>query len=73
MKRIALITGLAVMLASCGQTAFSSDSAKKDYRDERLNNATLHCRDHVEYMFMPNSYGGTFTPHLQVDGKPYTC
>lgn len=73
MKKIYFIAALALMVAGCGQTRFSGTEAVQDYQQGRMDKSVIVCRDHVEYLSFPNSYGGSFTAHLQVDGKPYTC
>ncbi|MCK9531432.1 MAG: hypothetical protein M0R77_12870 [Gammaproteobacteria bacterium] len=60
-------------LAGCGDTRFSSKESRTEAAQERIERAQIVCRDHVEYLSFPNSYGRTYTAHLQVDGKPYTC
>jgi hypothetical protein len=54
-----------LLLTGCGKA--------QDSLQARVNDAILVCRDHVEYIYMTNSYGGSITPHLKTDGKPYNC
>lgn len=71
MKKIVLIA--AVLLAGCNDNRFSSNEQRTEAAQAIIDNAQKVCQDHVEYLSFPNAYGRTFTPHLQVDGKPFTC
>lgn len=63
MKKIIILAALA--LAAC--------SSPQD-RQERVDNKSSRvCIDGVSYIFMPNAYGGSISPHLKPDGRPYTC
>ena len=73
MKKIVFITLLAILLASCGDNRFSSNADRTASAQADIDNTQKVCQDHVEYLSFPNAYGRTFTPHLQVDGKPFTC
>lgn len=73
MKLIIIFVSLAVLLVSCGDNRFSSPEGRNLAAQERIDDAQVACYDHVEYLSFPNSYGRTYTAHLRVDGKPYTC
>lgn len=72
MKKIALIAAVLV-LAGCDDNRFSTDAERTNAAQHVIDNAQKVCQDHVEYLSFPNAYGRTFTPHLQVDGKPFSC
>lgn len=61
MKKIAIVAAL--VLTGCTQNG----QGRVDGHSSRV------CIDGVSYIYMPNSYGGSITPHLKVDGRPYTC
>lgn len=72
MKKLVLIATVLV-LAGCNDNRFSSNAERTSAAQEVIDNAQKVCQDHVEYLSFPNAYGRTFTPHLQVDGKPFGC
>lgn len=61
-KFIALV---ALALAAC--------NSPQDRQNRVDNRSSRVCVDGVSYIFMPNSYGGSISPHLKPDGKPHTC
>lgn len=71
MKKLVLFA--VVLLAGCGDNRFSTPAERNQAAQDRIDSAQVACYDHVQYLSFPNSYGRTYTAHLQVDGKPYTC
>lgn len=72
MKKLVLIA-VVLALAGCNDNRFSTPAERNTAAQERADNAQRVCIDHVEYLSFPNSYGRTYTAHLQVDGTPFTC
>lgn len=72
MKKLVLIAAV-LALAGCNDNRFSTPQERTSAAQEVIDNAQKVCQDHVEYLSFPNAYGRTFTPHLQVDGTPFTC
>lgn len=62
MKKLMILPLLAI-LSGCMQNG----QGRVDDKSSRV------CIDGVSYIYMPNSYGGSISPHLKPDGKPYTC
>lgn len=72
MKKMILIA--VILLTGCGgDNRFSSKEERQEIAQGRAQDAEKVCIDHVEYLSFPNSYGRTYTAHLQVDGVPYPC
>ena len=42
-------------------------------RQREADRSDRVCIDGVSYIYMRNAYGSSISPHLKVDGKPYTC
>jgi len=70
-KKMILIA--AVLLTGCGDHRWATKEEREIAAQARASNAEKVCIDHVEYLSFPNSYGRTYTAHLQVDGVPYPC
>jgi hypothetical protein len=67
MKKIVFVAAIATMLAGCNAPGLKSPQKK-------IDDAEIVCRDNVEYLYIPVSgYATALTPHLKVDGTPYTC
>lgn len=67
MKKIYFVAALALALTGCNAPGLKDPQRK-------IDDAEIVCRDHVEYLYIPVSgYATAITPHLQVDGKPFTC
>jgi hypothetical protein len=62
MNKIIILAALA--LAGCNSPAGRQSDA---------DNSGRVCVDGVSYIYMNNAYGASISPHLKVDGTPYTC